>query len=83
VCLTVKPVGQPDAGDRPARERGWETGRCRMAQVTAPILDSTANRTYHGHRKVDANDPKYDIGVLIGNTLRRSPVTGSSLQPAV
>jgi hypothetical protein len=22
-------------------ERGWETGRCRMAQVTAPILDST------------------------------------------
>ena len=22
-------------------ERGWETGRCRMAQATAPILDST------------------------------------------
>jgi hypothetical protein len=22
-------------------ERGWETGRCRMAQVAAPILDST------------------------------------------
>ena len=43
VCLTVKPVGEPDAGDRHVRfnERGWETGRCRMAQVTAPILDST------------------------------------------
>jgi len=39
----VKPVGEPDAGDRHVRfdERGWETGRCRTAQVTAPILDST------------------------------------------
>src|SRR5262249_39584621 len=43
VCLTVKPVGEPDAGDRHVRfdERGWETGRCGMAQATAPILDST------------------------------------------
>ena len=43
VCLAVKPVGEPDAGDRHVRfdERGWETGRCRMAQATAPILDST------------------------------------------
>jgi hypothetical protein len=41
VCPAVKPVGEPDAGDRHVRfdERGWETGRCRMAQVTAPILD--------------------------------------------
>jgi hypothetical protein len=39
----VKPVGEPDAGDRHVRfdERGWETERCRMAQATAPILDST------------------------------------------
>jgi hypothetical protein len=43
MCFTVKPVGEPDAGDRHVRfdERGWETGRCRMAQATAPILDST------------------------------------------
>ena len=43
VCLAVKPVGEPDAGNRHVRfdERGWETGRCRMAQATAPILDST------------------------------------------
>ena len=43
VCLTVKPVGEPDAGDRHVRfdERGWETGSCRMTQATAPILDST------------------------------------------
>src|SRR6266568_9327803 len=42
VCLTMKPVGEPDAGDRHVRfdERGWETERCRMAQVTVPILDS-------------------------------------------
>jgi hypothetical protein len=39
----MKPVGKPDAGNPHVRfdERGWETGRCRMAQVTAPILDST------------------------------------------
>jgi hypothetical protein len=43
VCLTVKPVGEQDAGDRHVRfdERGWETERCRMAQATAPVLDST------------------------------------------
>jgi hypothetical protein len=43
VCLTVKPVGEPDAliGHVRFEERGWETGRCRMAQATAPILDST------------------------------------------
>ena len=43
VYLAVKPVGEPDAGDRHVRfdERGWETERCRMAQATAPILDST------------------------------------------
>ena len=43
VNLAVKPVGKPDAGNRHVRfdERGWETGRCRMAQATAPILDST------------------------------------------
>jgi hypothetical protein len=50
VCLTVKPVGEPDAGNRHVRfdERGWETERRRMAQATAPILDSTndwANRS--------------------------------------
>jgi hypothetical protein len=39
----VKPVGEPDAliGHVRFDERGWETERCRMAQATAPILDST------------------------------------------
>ena len=43
VCRAVKPVGEPDTGDRHVRfdERGWETERCRMAQATASILDST------------------------------------------
>src|SRR5262249_46743774 len=43
VCLTTKPVGEPDAGNPHVRfdERGWETERCRMAQATALILDST------------------------------------------
>src|SRR5258707_167100 len=41
--LTKKAPYKPDAGDRHVRfdERGWETERCRMAQATAPILDST------------------------------------------
>jgi hypothetical protein len=33
VCLTVKPVGEPDAGNPHVRfdERGWETGRWHKA----------------------------------------------------
>src|SRR5215213_7612202 len=44
VGLAVKPVGKPDAGNPHVRfdERGRETGCCRMAQATAPVLDSTA-----------------------------------------
>jgi len=43
VCLTVKPVGEADAliGHVRFDEQGWETERCRMAQATAPILNST------------------------------------------
>src|SRR3954471_8470768 len=39
----LKPVGKPDAGNPHVRfdERGRETERCRMAQATAPVLDST------------------------------------------
>ena len=38
VCLTVKPVGEPDAGNPHVRfdERGWETERCRMAELPRP-----------------------------------------------
>src|ERR1700674_422039 len=44
----TKPVGEPDAGNPHVRfdERGWETERCRMAQATAPILDSTLATLY-------------------------------------
>src|SRR5712672_1639657 len=43
VCLTVNPVGEPDAliGHVRFDERGWETGRGHRPQATAPILDST------------------------------------------
>src|SRR5918999_764173 len=43
VCLTMKPVGKPDAGNPHVRfdERGRETELRRMAQATAPFLDST------------------------------------------
>src|SRR5580765_6341056 len=39
----MKPVGKPDAGNPHVRfdERGRETECCRMAQATAPVLDST------------------------------------------
>jgi hypothetical protein len=51
VCLTMKPVGEPDAliGHVRFDERGWETERCRMAQATAPILDSTKGLAAAGH----------------------------------
>ena len=43
IPLTKKAPYKPDALIGPVRfdERGWETERCRMAQATAPILDST------------------------------------------
>ena len=46
VCRGLKPVGKPDAGNPHVRfdERGRETERCRMAQATAPVLDSTMDR---------------------------------------
>jgi len=41
----MKSVGKPDAGNPHVRfdERGRETDRCRMAQATAPFLDSTSH----------------------------------------
>src|SRR5437899_10217479 len=53
VCLSVKPVGEPDAliGHVRFDERGWETERCRMAQATAPILDSTKGEVARGLRE--------------------------------
>jgi hypothetical protein len=37
-CLSVKPVGEPDAADRHVRfdERGWETEPCRMLRLPRP-----------------------------------------------
>jgi hypothetical protein len=47
VCIAVKPVGKPDAGNRHVRfdERGWETGRWPKApklprpSSTLPLAD--------------------------------------------
>ena len=63
VYLAVKPVGEPDAGDRHVRfdERGWETERCRMAEATAPILDSTFSDVSRVRLK-SAKLAKADIG---------------------
>ena len=62
VYLAVKPVGEPDAGDRHVRfdERGWETERCRMAQATAPILDFTAAGHRHFPRN-KAKNPNFEV----------------------
>jgi tripartite-type tricarboxylate transporter receptor subunit TctC len=51
MCLTMKLVGKPDAGNRHVRfdERGQETECCHMAQATAPVLDST--KTEEGWRQ--------------------------------
>jgi hypothetical protein len=60
VYLAVKPVGKPDAGNRLVRfdERGWETERCRMAQATAPILDSTEPVIGPTHRLQNVHDTR-------------------------
>ena len=41
----------------PTDERGWETGRCRMAQVTAPILDFYHRCIFDGQRMTPASGP--------------------------
>src|SRR5262245_44164146 len=43
VCLSVKPVGKPNAGNRHVRfdERDGKRGVGHRPQATAPILDST------------------------------------------
>jgi hypothetical protein len=41
----------------PTDERGWETERCRMAQATAPILDSTGRG---GRRKMASGTSSAD-----------------------
>jgi hypothetical protein len=70
VCLTVKPVGEPDAGDRRVRfdERGWETERWPLAPSyrAHPRLYLHV-AFWHGHvrfdfdgglKVFDANDPE-------------------------
>jgi hypothetical protein len=64
VYLAVKPVGEPDAGDRHVRfdERGWETERCRMAQATAPILDSTTTDIIGERIETSLLSPGFHLG---------------------
>src|SRR6266852_1525100 len=59
----VKADGKPDAGNRHVRfdERGRETGRCRMAQATAPFLDST---------KLLASDPDNEYMMIDATIVR-------------
>ena len=46
----MKPVGEPDAGNRHVRfdERRWETEQLAQPQATAPIFDSTFHRRIFG-----------------------------------
>jgi RNA-directed DNA polymerase len=50
VGLAMKPLGKPDARNPHVRfdERGRETGRCQLAQATAPFLDSTTVMLFFG-----------------------------------
>src|SRR5215471_1568323 len=69
----MKLVGKPGAGNRHARfdERGWETGRCRMAQVTAPILDST-----FAHPPAERLDPGRLVRAVLFLTHSRASAVG-------
>jgi hypothetical protein len=55
VCLAVKPVGEPDAGDRHVRfdERGWETGRWPLA----PSYRAHPRLYPNGHAEVTPQCP--------------------------
>src|ERR1700758_2815791 len=59
VCLTMKLVGKPDAGNRHVRfdERGQETECCHMAQATAPVLDSTRADTCSSQNSLRRSRP--------------------------
>src|SRR3981189_1203059 len=48
----------------PTDERGWETERCRMAQATAPILDST-NSDVEVIRRRSAFGGKADLSFIL------------------
>jgi hypothetical protein len=50
VCLTMKPVGEPDAGNPHVRfdERGWETERCRMPKLPRPSSTLPQRRSPSG-----------------------------------
>jgi hypothetical protein len=71
----MKPVGEPDAGNRHVRfdERGWETERCQMAQATAPILDSTVST------ECDVRRPVGDLGM---NRHGADPARGQVVTPS-
>ena len=87
VGLTVKPVGKPDAGNPHVRfdERGWETERCRMAQATAPILDSTNQGqeapSSRRHKGAAATRPG-SWGRQPGSRRRGPPGDGDAVRPA-
>ena len=65
VCPTVKPVGEPDAliGHVRFDERGCETERCRMAEATALILDSTVMWARGAGRAGRAPNPDRDLAI--------------------
>jgi hypothetical protein len=90
VCPTVKPVGEPDAGNPHVRfdERGGKRDDARVA--TAPNPDSTENKGPVFHRSqrswnVVENKDSYSLkaGMLCAPQRRGSPVGGSPTQIVV
>src|SRR3979409_93508 len=87
--LTKKAPYKPDAliGHVRFDERGWETERCRMAQATAPILDSTfsdlaqcltgvRNALQSGHRREQHSELFKEV------TLNRGRPISSASEPS-
>src|ERR1700716_1594448 len=88
VCLTVKPVGEPDAliGHVRFDERGWETERCQMAQATAPILDSTTRdiprcplwRRFRGNSGRQTRRASASAAMILSLALRIESIVGGT-----
>src|SRR5215211_3320687 len=68
VCLAVKPVGEPDAGDRHVRfdERGWETGRWALA----PSYRAHPRLCLLPHREVIQPCPPRKVKAVVRSTPR-------------
>src|SRR5882762_10743426 len=84
----MKPVAEPDAGNRHVRfdERGWETGRLAKPQATASILDSTSLHPGHESQllRQKPREPRHEEARVAAGLVERvaQPIVSGTLHHA-